>query len=142
MMVSKYLRLWQILFQVALFSRLSVAFIWIYQGVIPKLVFKHPDEIQLIVSGGIGHAEAVNMLPYIGWGEVGFGILLLVMYKHVWPVLLSAFVMLPATFGVAFISPEFLVAAFNPLSLNFGVLALSVISGVSLWVIKKETLPF
>jgi uncharacterized membrane protein YphA (DoxX/SURF4 family) len=134
---SRYLRLWQTLFTVALLSRLAAGFIWIYQGLVPKLLVVHPDEINLLLSGGLSQQEALRILPWIGWGEIIFGLIVIISYRQLWPMLLSAFVMVMATVGVAGASPAYLGAAFNPVTLNIGLMAISVIGALSLWGIKK-----
>ncbi len=134
----EYLRQWQYLFIIHLISRLLAALIWIYQGLVPKILFSHADEIRLLVSGGLTESESLELLPLIGWGEIGFGIFLLLSLKLAWPLALSALGMIFATVGVVMTSPIFLIAAFNPATLNVALFGLSVIGFLSLIALKKD----
>lgn len=103
----------------------ALAFVWLYQGLIPKLLDQHADELAMIQQGGISVATAPLAVQVIGWCEVIFGLAMLVLFHHRWPYCLTILLMICATVGVAIGSPQFLVAAFNPVSLNVLMVALA-----------------
>lgn len=71
---------------------------------------------------------SARFLPWIGAGEILFSVMLLCSW-NVRPVLvLNALLMLAALIAVAASSPHYLVGAFNPVSLNTVVIALSAIA--------------
>src|SRR5947209_4846663 len=99
-----------------LVARISLAFVWLYQGAIPKLLYRHADELAMIRQGGVSDTMAPLVVQGIGWGEVIFGLAMLFWFRQRWPLILTIVLMIGATAGVAINSPQFLVAAFNPVS--------------------------
>ena len=103
-------------------ARLCIAFIWIWQGLVPKLLFRHVDELQMLAQAGL----SISLLPWIGVGEVLMGILVLSTWRVRLVLLANAAVMVLVTAVVAARSPGYLEAAFNPVTLNLGVFALAI----------------
>ena len=65
--------------------RFSIAFIWLYQGIVPKLLGPHADELRMNMALGLNEAQA-HLLSYVGGGmEVVLGLLVLVFYRQRWP---------------------------------------------------------
>lgn len=120
------------LFLIHAVARLSIAFIWIWQGLVPKLIFRHVDEGQMLAQAGL----SVGLLPWIGAGEVLVGILILYTWRVRAIFLANAVLMVVITAAVAARSPGYLEAAFNPVTLNLGVLALAITG----WIASK-TIP-
>lgn len=113
-------------------ARIAVAFIWIYHGLVPKLLFQHSDELTMLADAGISSGpSAAAALNALGCLEVILGSLILVGWRIRWPILLTAILMMFASVGVVLNSPQFLVAAFNPVSLNLAVIVLSLIAYLS-----------
>lgn len=113
-------------------ARLAVAFIWIYHGLVPKLLFQHRDEFTMLADAGIASgASAAVALNVLGCFEVILGLVIVVSWRTRWPMLLTAMLMVLASVGVGLTSPQFLVAAFNPVSFNLAVLVLSIIAYLS-----------
>lgn len=112
-------------------ARLTIALIWLYQGLIPKLIFLHQDELTLM--GAIGVAPDLTSLAVRVFGlvEVVFALLLLGAWRRRWLLLINIPLMILALLGVAFTSPAYLVAAFNPVTLNLAVIVLSLIGYLS-----------
>jgi hypothetical protein len=108
-------------------ARGAVVFIWIYHGVVTKIVLRDHDELALLAAGGISPAHQIPVLLVVGTVEILFGLLTLWFWRTPWPLLLSALAMLGATIAVAVSAPHYLVTAFNALTFNFAVAALSVI---------------
>lgn len=108
-------------------ARSAVAFVWLYQGAIPKLLYRHADELAMVERGGISAASAPLVVQWIGVIEVLFGFAVLVSFPRRWPLVVTMVLMLAATIGVAVTAPLFLTAAFNPVSLNVLMLALAFV---------------
>ena len=102
--------------------RSVVAFVWIWHGLVPKLLFHDPAELAMLSAAGI----ATRWLPLIGAAEVIFGILGLLTWRWRGYFALTGIAMIGALAGVALRSPAQLTAAFNPVTLNLCVLALCV----------------
>ena len=127
------LRLWiecdippQVSFRMALMhacARASIAFVWVWQGLFPKLLFPSGDEKLLLAAAG----APVSLLPAIGIAEIAFGILCIAVWRRRGFFLLNAMMMLAALLEVTLRSPSYLFAAFNPVTLNIGVIGLSLL---------------
>jgi uncharacterized membrane protein YphA (DoxX/SURF4 family) len=104
-------------------ARVSIALIWVWHGLVPKLLYASGDEQRMLAEAGV----SLRWLPWMGMGEILFGTLILLGWRRrsLFPV--NAAVMVLATFAVAAKSPEYLSAAFNPVTLNFAMIALSLI---------------
>lgn len=112
-------------------ARLSLALIWLYQGLIPKLLFLHEDELAMMVAAGVPVEQTMLAVRVFGLAEIGFALLLLAMWNRRWLLLVNIPLMLLALLGVGLTSPAYLVAAFNPVTLNLAVIILSVIGYLS-----------
>ena len=104
-------------------ARLVIAFVWLYHGLIPKLIFNHADELVLFKEAGAPTA----LIAVVGFIEVALGLGLIIAWRTRWLFALTIGLMLAATLGVALRSPQYLVAAFNPVTLNMLTIALAII---------------
>ncbi|MGZ3584386.1 MAG: DoxX-like family protein [Ktedonobacterales bacterium] len=108
-------------------ARIVLAFIWLYHGLVPKVLLTQHDEVVMLLAGGISPASAHLAVRVLGLAEVAFGVLLLVTWRQRWPFVATVVLMLLATAGVALTAPQYLGAAFNPVTLNVAVIALALI---------------
>jgi len=108
-------------------ARLSIAFIWIWHGLVPKLIFHHFDEQTMLAQAGL----PIHFLPWIGALEIVFGLVVLATWNRRFFFVANILLMLAACVAVAINSPSYLAAAFNPVTLNLAVIALSVIGLVA-----------
>jgi|HubBroStandDraft_5_1064220.scaffolds.fasta_scaffold20497_2 uncharacterized membrane protein YphA (DoxX/SURF4 family) len=115
-------------------SRLTLAFIWLYHGAVPKLLYHNPDELRMLTDAGVPHAQLLNWVSLFGWLEIGFAGVLITFWKARWPLWCTIALMFAATLGVSISSPAYLTAAFNPLTLN---LAVAVLAAVGLLVARN-----
>ena len=103
--------------------RISLAMVWLWHGLVPKLIFRNADEVTMLRNSGL----SAEWLPIIGGGEIIMGLVILWTWNRPGVLLINAVLMILATVCVAVGSPQFLSAAFNPLTLNLSVLSLSVV---------------
>jgi hypothetical protein len=103
-------------------ARITLAFVWIWHGLIPKLLLQQADEQRMLRDAGV----PVHWLPWIGVVEIYFGVMLLCTWNQRAILLVNALLMVLATILVAVQSPVFLRAAFNPITLNVTLIALSL----------------
>src|SRR5215469_10308518 len=108
-------------------ARSTVAFTWFYHGLFPKLLYHDPIELDLVSRVGTPTARLIMAVTMAGWVEIFFAILLLVLWRHKWPLWLTVVLMLIGIPVVAICAPAYLGAAFNPVTLNLGLAALSTI---------------
>jgi hypothetical protein len=112
-------------------SRSVVAFIWIYHGLIPKIVFADPDESSMLLSAGFSADHLGMVRASIGLFEAVIGLVMLLAWNARSFFSLTILLMIAALFAVAIQAPGYLVGAFNPVTLNLGMIALSVIGLLS-----------
>jgi uncharacterized membrane protein YphA (DoxX/SURF4 family) len=117
---------------VHIIARAAVGFVWLYHGAIPKLIFQHPDELRIMHEAGVSVESAPAMIQIIGCAEVLVGLSLLVgIPPPRWVFILTIVFGVGTTIGVAVQSPHFLIAAFNPVSLNVLMIAMSLVGLLS-----------
>lgn len=107
-----------------LMARLTVIFVWLWHGLVPKLLFHDADEVSMLHAAGL----SLGALPWIGLAELVAGMAGLVFWRWRGYLALTAGCMVIALAGVAVCSPEYVRAAFNPVTLNASVLALSCVA--------------
>ncbi|NTU68283.1 MAG: hypothetical protein HGB02_05300 [Chlorobiaceae bacterium] len=111
---------------VLLVCRLALAFSWIYQGAVPKIVCKSPGEVGLIAPIAPAYRIACTLITWMGYGEIVFGLLLLVAGR--WLFGLNVAVLLLLLGWVAVVDPGMFTLPFNPLTLNVSLIGLSLIA--------------
>jgi len=104
-------------------ARVTIGFVWIWHGFVPKLLFRDATERLMLSQAGLPDFA----LPWLGLVEIGFGTVMLLGTRWRWLFGLNTGFMLVALVAVAARSPQFLWTAFNPVTLNLCVIALSVI---------------
>jgi len=109
-------------------ARAAVAFIWLWHGIVPKLIYKHVDELAPLVAAGFSVRSARFGVIGCGWVEVAIGLILLLGWRARWPLWLTLVAMPIALVGVASYAPWLLKGAFNPVSLNVSMFVLATIA--------------
>lgn len=117
-----------------LVSRIVLAFSWIYQGIVPKIVCKSPGEVDLITPVAPIYRIACDLITWMGYGEILFGALLLV--AGAWLFRLNIAVLLLLLVWVAVVDASMFTLPFNPLTLNVALIGISLIA---LLEFKKQT---
>lgn len=103
-----------------LMARSALAFVWIYHGLVPKILFPDAGERELLRAAGLPGP----LLPWIGVAEIALGLATLVGWRSSRLVLAQAALLALITLG-ALTSPGELVKPFNPLTLNLSLVALA-----------------
>jgi hypothetical protein len=113
-------------------ARLSIACVWFWHGLVPKLIFHNIDEQIMLAQAGLPS----TLLPWIGALEISFGVAMLCTWNRRFIFLAVLALMVVATVIAAASSPAYLTAALNPFTLNLGVVALCIVGWIS-----SRTLP-
>jgi hypothetical protein len=108
-------------------ARLGIGFTWLWQGLLPKLLFVSADEKAMLAAAGL----PPSLLPAIGALELVFAVATLALWRWRTLFLWNALLMTVALVAVALQSPSYLAAAFNPVTLNVGMVLLSMIGYLS-----------
>ncbi|MFD6509144.1 DoxX-like family protein [Bacillus sp. NPDC060175] len=104
-----------------------VAFVWIYQGIFPKIIFTHPEEMKML-SMIIGSTEnSILILKIIGWLEIIFGVIWLLPRPKRKLFILHIFMLIALTIAAGFTNIESFTEPFNPITLNFLLIGLSIV---------------
>ena len=111
---------------VLLVCRVALAFSWIYQGAVPKIVCKSPGEVNLIAPVAPVYRIACSLITWMGYGEIVFGLMLLVAGR--WLFGFNVAVLLALLGWVAVVDPTMFTLPFNPLTLNVSLIGLSLIA--------------
>jgi hypothetical protein len=113
-------------------ARLASSATWLYQGLVPKLLGPHADEVAMIATIGVSGEQARVVAAGAGWLEVILGLCILAFYRRVWPHLLSVLTLMGLLAFVVVCVPSYLGAAFNPVASNVPLAAISLVAILSL----------
>lgn len=108
-------------------ARGMLAFTWLYHGLVPKLLRQDAIELDLLSRVGTPTSQLITALTIAGWAEILFALLLVLLWRHTWPLWLTLSLMAVGIVLVAICAPAYLGAAFNPVTLNLAIAALSAI---------------
>lgn len=110
------------------FITFLICFIWLYHGLIPKIVFMHPDEISMVENlAPVSYENAYWIVFITGIIEVIFGVIW-ILYKNKRILFGLQLIVIPLLTLTAIIAqPSSLVHPFNPLTLNMSIILLSII---------------
>jgi hypothetical protein len=108
-------------------ARATIAAIWVWHGLVPKLMCHSPDELAMLAQAGL----PVSLLPWVGGLEIAIGVLFLWAWHWRGAFVANGVMMLLALVAVAINSPEYLKAAFNPVTLNVAMIALSAVGWIA-----------
>ncbi|WP_288132714.1 DoxX-like family protein [Microbulbifer sp.] len=108
--------------------RLSIAFVWLYHGLVPKLLGPHRDELAMNMALGLT-AENAQLLARVGGvSEVLFSAVVILFWKQRWPLVLTVAGMVALLIYSLIAVPTLAMGAFNPVTTNLCVLALSLVA--------------
>lgn len=121
--------------------RLTLAVLWLYQGIVPKIMGPHPDEI--IIADGVLSLQAFSlpvlkslsaqqMVFYAGMGEVVFGLLIFLFYKQRLIYTFNNMALVILFIMTVWLTPQFIMAAFNAFAINVAMFAIGCIAIVCL----------
>lgn len=109
-------------------ARAGVGFAWIWHGLVPKILFRHPDEVLMLEDAGFPAETQWPLALTAGAVEIVLGLCVLVLPRARWPLVVTIVLMTAALIGVASTSPRYLTAAFNPVTLNSLMVVLSAVA--------------
>jgi len=107
--------------------RVGLAFVWMWHGLVPKLMFHDSDELRMLQQSGV----SMHWLPWVGGAEILLGLLTLLLWRWRGMFALQSALMVVALVSVAMRSPEYLTHAFNPVTLNSCVVLLAALGWLS-----------
>ncbi|MFT5299803.1 MAG: hypothetical protein ACI87E_001760 [Mariniblastus sp.] len=108
-------------------SRIGIIFIWLYHGLVPKLLFRDPTELALVELGPTLHSAETTVL-IAGAIEVVLGLVVLIYWSQRWPVWLSVLLFTALLIGGVALKPSGAVEAFNPVTLSGSAILFGLIN--------------
>ncbi|WP_339198921.1 DoxX-like family protein [Solibacillus sp. FSL R5-0449] len=105
------------------------SFIWLYQGLVPKVLMKHPLEIDMLMKlSPLAYGQASTAIVWIGMLEMVIGIIFLV--PKLQPLLLKAQILLfpLLTLSAIIAAPSVATAPFNVVTFNVGLWIASIVA--------------
>ncbi|WP_349408528.1 DoxX-like family protein [Pseudalkalibacillus sp. SCS-8] len=103
-------------------------FIWCYQGLVPKIIAKHPEEVAMLASlSSMETDAAVQAVGIIGGLEVLFGLSWLLYRKKRHLHLLQIIVFPLLTLSALLAEPSIHTHPFNPVTFNASLWVLSIL---------------
>jgi DoxX-like family len=108
-------------------ARFVLAVIWVYQGLVPKLLYPATGELEIMRRTRLFRGVESIVLRLLAGGEIAFGLGLLRLWQTRSLLLLNALALVVLTAGAARSTPALFRAPFNPASLNLAMAGLSVI---------------
>ena len=121
-----------------LFASIALGLVWIYQGLIPKLLFTDTGEIEILKQSGLFSGNEKTVLTFIGVVEIVFGLVILFVHKksiHIANIIGLLLLAAAAMFSNA----KFFTFPFNPFSLNVSMIALSIIAILNFGCLPKAS---
>lgn len=110
-------------------TRATLGAVWVYQGVVPKLLFPDTGELRILQGAGFSAAAAHRVATAVGVGEILFGLLFFLLparrLRPVYWLHLLGLLVLGA--GALFSQPAVFVAPFNPLTLNVALMGMAAV---------------
>lgn len=128
-----------ILQQILNFCQLIIALLWLYQGLIPKLIFQVADEQYIWQQLHVPTLYISWMVSLSGIAEMIFGLLFL-FFAHKFLHWLNIIALTGLLLLILLLTPQQLYQAFNPLVMNTALASLSIIA---IWCIQtlEDTKP-
>ncbi|MFJ7284599.1 DoxX-like family protein [Pseudomonas sp. NPDC099000] len=107
-------------------ARGSLAFMFGYHGLVPKLLWLSPGERTMIQAHGI---DLVELFAYAtGVAEIALALWILLAPRITWPLITASTALAGLLLDVAIFNTSMLKDAFNPVTLNVAGLALCAVA--------------
>jgi hypothetical protein len=117
-------------------ARGMMAFICFYHGLVPKILYHDRGELDLLSRIGTPPQHLHAAATIAGVVEVIFALMLIFLWRQSWLLWLTLVLMLAGIPVVALSAPDYLSAAFNPVTLNMSLAGFAAIA-----LIARRDLP-
>ena len=107
---------------------ITLAILWIYQGIIPKLLYRALDEQRLWQLNGVDEITMLILIQFAGYIEIIFGVFFLIFRQSKLLHYLNIFGMFGLAMRVFFTDSSYFSQAFNPFVMNVAMAVLSIVA--------------
>lgn len=118
--------------EVKLIARLSLGFIWIYQGLVPKLLGASPLEHEIVERSGLYLRTPELTMGLIGIFEIALGLWLVSGCRERWASLVTSVFLIVLSILVLFVEPSLLIGPFGGIVKNVALFVLA-------WIVWRPT---
>ncbi|MBO8162202.1 MAG: DoxX-like family protein [Brevibacillus sp.] len=108
-------------------AKMALGFVWLWEGVVPKLMYPSAEELALVDRTGLAWWDAASFVPFLGICEMVLGTMLLCGLLPRLCALLSLILLLFFTAVLPWFAPELLYHPFGALSKNAGLIVCSLL---------------
>lgn len=110
-----------------LFSNIALGIVWIYQGLVPKILFTDTGEMEFLNKSGLFQSNEKTVLFMFGIAEIVFGLIILFIQKKSVHIINMIALLLLAIAALISNATVF-TFPFNPFSLSVSMIALSILA--------------
>ncbi|PHB55522.1 DoxX-like family protein [Bacillus toyonensis] len=103
------------------------AFVWIYQGIVPKIIFSHPEEVKMLSLLIGSHESSVFILKMIGILEIIFAAIWLLPLPKRKIFIMHIVMLIALTVAAGWTNIASFTEPFNPITLNLLLIGLSIV---------------
>ncbi|WP_034681447.1 DoxX-like family protein [Caldalkalibacillus mannanilyticus] len=105
-----------------------LAFIWIYQGLVPKILYQEAGELALLKGTGWFQGQEEVFLYTLGAIQIVFGLLFLCFSRKKWLHIINILALVILGFGALMSQGDVFFAPFNPTTLTVAMIGYSVMA--------------
>jgi peptidoglycan/LPS O-acetylase OafA/YrhL len=116
-------------------SRVALGLVWLYEGLVPKLLFLRADELDLVKRSGIFWQTPEWTLQVLGIAQIAFGIWLITAWAERFAVALATMWMVVLIVLVACANPAMLTDPYGALVKDFCLIACAI----TVWTLAPLT---
>ncbi|MBJ8007208.1 MULTISPECIES: DoxX-like family protein [Bacillus cereus group] len=104
-----------------------VAFVWLYQGIVPKLMFTHSEEVKMLSALIGSNDSSIFILKIVGFLEIIWGVMWLLPFQKRKLFILHIVMLIGLTIVAGVTNITSFTEPFNPITLNFLLIGLSMV---------------
>jgi len=108
-------------------ARFVLGLSWIYHGLFPKLLTVAPLEKAITATAGFSEETSYLITKVAGVCEIVFGLIIIVYYQSKHVLMINIMALVGLCLYVAVVLPSLLFEAFNPVTTNAALIALSYV---------------
>lgn len=126
---------WSRITRVKVAARIALGLIWLYEGIVPKLLFLQADQVELVRRSGIWWHSPQGTLQVLGVAQVAVGCWLLIGRAERIAAVIATGWMCALIILVARNNPTLLVDPYGALVKDLSLIA----SAYTVWILSDKT---
>lgn len=111
--------------------RFALTFIWIWHGLVPKIIVSHQAEIDFLLTAGLFEGREKLVTAIVGVGEIIYGLMHLLLWRARVFFVIDSFAFIVLGVGALIIMPDLIGAPFSPMSLTVAIVTIAIVGWMS-----------